>query len=92
VETKSLARSIIPGAKRAPRQTRRAFCSLSSNRTGIPVFFWRTVARTVNTNPMWCDGLDLEADNVAAPEFAVDGKIEHGQISASAFDLQFGSD
>jgi hypothetical protein len=48
--------------------------------------------RTINSNPMRCDGLDLEADDITAPEFAVDGKIEHGQIAFSAFDLWFGPD
>jgi hypothetical protein len=45
----------------------------------------------LNTNPKWRNGLDLEADNVTAPELAVDGKIKHDQIPVSAFDLQFGS-
>jgi len=35
---------------------------------------------------------DLEADDITAPELAVDGEIEHRKIAKSTGDLQHGSD
>jgi hypothetical protein len=36
--------------------------------------------------------LDLKSDDIAASELAVDGQIEHGQITRSLLDLELGPD
>jgi hypothetical protein len=36
--------------------------------------------------------LDLQGNDVATAQFAVDGQIEHGQIPRSLVDLEFGPD
>ena len=36
--------------------------------------------------------LDLESDNIATAQFAIDGKIEHGQVSRLSFDLELRPD
>jgi hypothetical protein len=37
----------------------------------------------INGMHMWSNVLDLEADEIAAPELAIDGKIEHDEITRS---------
>jgi hypothetical protein len=46
---------------------------------------------SINSHVLWRDILDLEADDVAASELAVDREIEHRQVSYPALDLAFGS-
>jgi hypothetical protein len=36
--------------------------------------------------------LDLEGDNIATAQFAIDGKIEHGQVPRLSFDLELRPD
>src|SRR5215469_332606 len=36
--------------------------------------------------------LDPEGNNIATAQFAIDGKIEHGQVPGLSFDLEFRSD
>jgi len=57
-------------------------CSVISNLTGRPVFFWQTVPRSTAC-PGGGNVLDLEADEIATPELAIDGKIEHGEVACS---------
>src|SRR5262249_32943574 len=45
---------------------------------------------TVDRITVRSDILDLERHNIAAPKLAIDGKIEHGQVSYSPLDLQSG--
>lgn len=47
---------------------------------------------TINGDPVRSHILNLEADDIAASELTVDGKIEHGKIACSALDLQLGPD
>jgi hypothetical protein len=39
-----------------------------------------------------CNVLDLESDDIAASQLAVDGQIEHRQITRSLLDLELGPD
>lgn len=54
--------------------------------------FSLTDGGAINGDPIRSHILDLEADDIAASELAVDGKIEHGKIACSALDLQLGPD
>jgi hypothetical protein len=45
--------------------------------SGFPL----TDGSAINGDPMRSHILDLEADDIAASELAVDGKIEHGKIA-----------
>ena len=36
--------------------------------------------------------LDLERDNIATTQFAIDGTTEHGQVTRLSFDLELRSD
>jgi hypothetical protein len=36
--------------------------------------------------------LDFEGDNLATTQFAIDGKIEHGQVTRLSFDLELRPD
>ena len=38
------------------------------------------------------DVVDLERDDITASQLAVDGEIEHRQVSSTSFDLEFGPD
>jgi hypothetical protein len=38
------------------------------------------------------DVVDLESHDIATAQLAVDGEIEHRQVSGSPLDLKFGSD
>jgi hypothetical protein len=44
----------------------------------------------IDSQPMWGNVLDLEADHVTASEFAVDGEIKQREVALSAADLQIG--
>jgi hypothetical protein len=66
-----------------------AVCSLSSKRTECPVFLWRTVARSIAT-PCGENVFDPEADDITASKLAVDGEIEHRQVSNVTFDVELG--
>src|SRR5689334_17865094 len=46
--------------------------------------------RAVDRIAVWRDILDLDGDNVAAAQFAVDRQIEHGEVSSAALDHQPG--
>ena len=39
-----------------------------------------------------CNVFDLEGDDIAAAQLAVDGEIEHGEVAGSSLDQQSGSD
>jgi len=41
---------------------------------------------------VWRNVFDPEANEVAAPELAIDGKIEHGEIARPPLDLELGAD
>jgi hypothetical protein len=56
--------------------------------SGFPL----TDGGAINGDPMRGHILDLEADDIAASELAVDGKIKHSEIACSALDLQLGPD
>ena len=66
-------------------------CSVSSNLTVYPVFL--TDSGAINGDPTRSHILDLEAHDIAASKFAVDGKVEHGKVehgkvACSALELQ----
>ena len=44
----------------------------------------------INSHALRRDILDLEADDITASELAVDGEIEHCQVSNATFDLELG--
>jgi hypothetical protein len=44
----------------------------------------------IDCHAVRCHVIDREADDVAASELAVDGKIEHCQVSDGTFDLELG--
>jgi len=44
----------------------------------------------INGHALRRDILDREADDITASELAVDGEIEHCQVSNATFDLEFG--
>ena len=46
----------------------------------------------INGDPTRSHILDLEAHDIAASKFAVDGKVEHGKVACSALELQLGPD
>jgi hypothetical protein len=39
-----------------------------------------------------CDVLDFEGDDVAAPQLAVDGEIEHCEVTRAPANLKLGAD
>src|ERR1700674_5725890 len=39
-----------------------------------------------------CNILDLESDDIAAPQLAVDGEVEHRQVSGTPVNLELGTD
>jgi hypothetical protein len=39
-----------------------------------------------------CDVLDLEGNDVAAPQLAIDGEIEHCEVTCAPADLKLGAD
>jgi len=47
---------------------------------------------TIDGDVMRRNVLDLDADDVTAPELAVDGEIEHGEVTCSPLDLQLRAD
>ena len=48
--------------------------------------------RPIDCIPVRCNILDLEGNDIAATQLAVDGQIEHRQVAGSPLDLQLGSD
>jgi hypothetical protein len=58
-----------------------------SNWTGRPVFFWITVPRSRTLPPVHMS-CDLQANEIAASELAVDRKVEQGEISFPALQLK----
>jgi hypothetical protein len=42
--------------------------------------------------PIGSDVLELQGDEIAAPQLTVDGQIEHGQVLDASFDLEPGAD
>ena len=48
--------------------------------------------RPIDGIPIWRNVLDLEGDDITTPQLAVDGQIEHGQITDSLVDLELGPD
>ena len=48
--------------------------------------------RTVNCVPVRRNVVDFEGHNVATPKLAIDGQIEHGQVTGSSLDQQSGAD
>jgi hypothetical protein len=65
--------------------------SVSSKRTGRPVFLWRIVARP-NRVATWSNFIDANGNDIATAQLAVDGKIKKRELVFPAFDLQFGPD
>jgi hypothetical protein len=61
------------------------FGYLESDRTGG---YLLPHSCTINDQSMGCNIFDLEADYITAPEFAVDGEIEHRHITKSTTNLQ----
>jgi hypothetical protein len=57
-----------------------------SNWTGRPVFFWITVPRSRTLPPAYV--VDLQADEIATSELAVDREVEQGKISFPALQLK----
>jgi hypothetical protein len=49
--------------------------------------FLLTHSGAINGKSMRRHVLDLEADDITASEFTVDGEIEHGEIAFSTLDL-----
>jgi hypothetical protein len=66
-------------------------CSVSSNWTGLPVFFWM-IRRTVAKPPADAQIVDPQTDQVAAPQLAVDRQVEHREVAFTRFDLKPGPD
>src|SRR5206468_211275 len=66
-------------------------CSVISNCTGRCVFFCMTIAREAMRTP-FDNIMDAERDKIEAAQFAVDGKIEQGEISGAMIQLQSNSD
>jgi hypothetical protein len=46
----------------------------------------------VGTITIWSNVIDLESNNIAAAQFAIDGQIEQRQIAGSLLDLELGPD
>jgi len=46
----------------------------------------------IDGHTMWGDIFNLQADHIAAAQLAVDGQIEHGQISGALLHLKLGPD
>ena len=48
--------------------------------------------RPIDGIAIWRNVLDSEGDDITTPQLAVDGQIEHGQITDSLVDLELGPD
>ena len=48
--------------------------------------------RPIDRIPVRCNVLDLERDDIAAAQLAVDGEIEHRQVAHPPVDLELGAD
>jgi hypothetical protein len=48
--------------------------------------------RPIDGIAIWRNVLDPEGDDITTPQLAVDGQIEHGQITDSLVDLELGPD
>ena len=48
--------------------------------------------RAGDGKPVRGDILDLQTEEIAASELAVDCEVEHGEVAEAMIDLQFGSD
>jgi hypothetical protein len=46
----------------------------------------------ISTIAIWSNVLDLERNDIAASQFAIDGQIEQRQIAGSLLDLELGPD
>ena len=47
-----------------------------------------TDRRAIKAASVWCNVLDPEANEITAPELAIDRKIKHGEVACSPLDLQ----
>ena len=65
-------------------------CSVSSNRTGRPVF---SLAHrcSIDGVAIGSNVIDPDGDYVAAAQFTVDGKIEHRQVTRTPLNLEHGA-
>jgi hypothetical protein len=54
------------------------------------LFFWRT-GRALDRISVWSNVLDLEGDNIAAAQLAVDGEVEQRQVALAVCDLKYGT-
>jgi hypothetical protein len=61
-------------------------CSVNSNQTGRPLFFWRTVA-AIERVAVWCHIIDAYRHDVAAAQLAVDGEVKQCEIADTALKL-----
>src|ERR1700730_14989577 len=54
--------------------------------------FLLTHCRTVNRISVRCDVLDLQSNDIATAQLAIDGHVEHGKVTDFALHLKLGPD
>src|SRR5262245_60555560 len=64
--------------------------SVSSKRTKLPVFRWRTLARSL-ANPLGATSSTRERDEIAATQFTVNREAEHCQVMRALLQIQLGA-